>query len=304
MKGIRMNKEITKVIDLIPGKTKEITVLNANELQEDVFWEQFVLRHKPVLIKGAVKQWPAIEKWAKNGYLESKSFGEDAEYSETFNSSPCSPLKRGKLNNCIRDIFKLSNSRVYSIPSFLIPEKWTEDVHGYSFLNIKKLKKPLIYPSSRLFAYKNASTEWHYHPTDETITSQIVGSKKISLFRLNSKNWNLYYPFIKSNTHHLADGELYFPENSNLVKYEGILEPGDSLYIPPFWWHGVDPVDSTFGVTLAECFRTPLTRLGDKNEPVLTEALSQLPILPAVAFRLKILQSTIARKYKKEKWLI
>jgi hypothetical protein len=178
---------------------------------------------------------------------------------------------------------------------------------SYPFLSEKVNRKPRLFRRQRLFIYKNASTEWHYHHTDETLTTQLLGAKHVSLFRLTLENWSLYTRAIQANLHHMACSAELFPCESTITKYECILEVGDAVYIPPFWWHGIDPVDATFGITLASCFRTPLRRLGDWQEPATRATLQDLFTFGRTAYiplaLAQIACSTLSRKLRREPWL-
>jgi hypothetical protein len=297
-----MKNIITKVIDLIPGNVTPLTEIDASELGYDTFWKDFVCTHTPVIIRGGVKHWPAFNLWGEKGYLESRCKNETTDVVRGFNSIPQASTSRKKLVECLSELHNLNCDDVYSIQSLIVPDEWEKDLETYSFLSKFFLKKTLWYPKKRLFIYKNTSTEWHYHPADETITSQLVGEKRVSLFRLTQENWELYNPYISTNVHHMPHGKSFFPEESNLVKFEGILEEGDSLYIPTFWWHGIDSINDKVGVTLAECFRTPVHRFGSWSEPILKELQKEIPMLVSLHLQLLIAQSTLSRKLKGEKW--
>ncbi len=294
-----MEEFVTKVIDLIPGKIEPIEAIDSKSLDCHTFRHEFVLKHKPLLIKNAVMHWPAIEKWKKLSYLENTSDNIKVHVSRMFNSSPpqlCfEAMTIKKLEDALKEITTISDSSTYSIPACNVPSKWLNDLGNYFFLDQKTNQKPRMYRNQRLFIYKNTSTEWHYHPTDETLTTQLIGAKKCSLFRLTNTNWHFYSRLIENNFHHMECSKLFFSENAKpLIKYEGLLEAGDALYIPAFWWHGIDPSDPTIGITLAYCFGTPIKRLSSFYEP----ALRPLPIkqYPQVAL------STLRRFLSREKW--
>lgn len=144
-----------------------------------------------------------------------------------------------------------NNAQGEVVPATDLCSEWVSDTGRYAFLDDQADKAPRMHQTRRLFIDKNASTEWHCHFTDETLTTQIVGSKRLSAFRLNKENWPLYAEAIARNLHHFPDRHLHFPKEPALFKFDGILQPGDALYLPPFWWRGVDPADGQFGITLA-----------------------------------------------------
>ncbi|CAN7574531.1 cupin-like domain-containing protein [Trinickia sp. LjRoot230] len=302
-----MIEKIVKVIDLVPGAVRELPMLEAESLNKEEFWDEFVRKHKPVLIKGAVEKWPAVAKWGIPGYLDEFSDME-VPMSQTFNPIPIEPyrqmaFRRQKLSACLKQMQIARDDETYSIPSIPVPRNWPNDLGDYSFLDQHRDLRPRVYPRRRLFIYKNASTEWHYHLTDETLTTQIVGSKRVSLFRLNSENWGLYSKPIEANFHHLSCRTHFFPNENQIVKYEGILNAGDVLYLPPFWWHGIDTADANFGITLAHCFRTPLKRLGDWNEPALKAVMQkQAKLLAYIRIGMPITISSLSRLIARENW--
>lgn len=302
-----MAGKIVRVIDLVPGETRPLTTLEAGELDANRFWTEFVCRHRPVLIRGAAREWPAVQRWATPGYLEGLCADEIAGMSRTFNPLPGeayfeTAIRPKSLQRCIQEMRAAPDDATYSIPAQDMPRRWEQDLGRYPFLTAQLDRGPGSFPRQRLFIYKNAATDWHLHPTDETLTAQLVGSKRIALFRLSRANWRLYSQNIRANFHHMPCGREFFPRQSDLIKYEGQLDPGDTIYIPPFWWHGVDPIDAAFGVTLAHCFRTPLKRLGDLKEPVVWDYLRNTRVLGIPVVLSMVLLSTLRRKLAGEQW--
>lgn len=296
---------ITKVIDLVPGEVRPLEVIDVEKLSEDEFWSNFVCKHQPLIIKGGIEHWPACQKWSKQGYLESISndFSDKVEFRRAFNASLL-PAVREKMNlvDAIKEIRTLADDETFGVPAMAAPLRWKDDWGDYPFFKSRENRRCRFYQLNRLFLFKNASTDWHTHPADETITSQILGSKRVSMFRCTEKDYDDYAPLIEGNVHHLSRDEEYFPERSNLIKFEGVLEQGDCLYIPPFWWHGFDSIDADFGITLARCFRSPLSRIGDFSEPVLKDLRKYTSFSQQLWLNCLITISTISRKFKGEKW--
>jgi len=50
-----------------------------------------------------------------------------------------------------------------------------------------------------------------------------------------------------------------FPNYKNVISYEALLEPGDVLYVPPYWWHHVESI--TRCVSLASWSQGPIRSL-------------------------------------------
>jgi cupin-like protein len=300
-----MAETIVRVIDLVPGEVCELPYLQADALDRNTFWTEYVCKHKPILIKKAVQDWPALDKWCRPEYLEALCGDEQAGMARMFNPFFVLPtmFHAGKIGDHIEEMHKSSDDQTYSIPAFDIPQKWAKDLGTYSFLGEEVDKKPRAFQTRRLFVYKNASTEWHYHITDETLTTQLVGVKRFSIFHLTNENWDVFSELIKHNCHHLSCRQEYFAQQAPLVKYEGVLRPGDALYLPPFWWHGIDPIDAKFGITLAHCFRTPLRRLGSwGQEPATRDAIRSMPSTSKSMALALLLLSSMTRLVAGERW--
>ena len=132
------------------------------------------------------------------------------------------------------------------------------------FLFLTTALPPILYdPHVRHFFYRNAGTTWHYHPFDETLMCQVIGSKKIGL--LSAKTT------YQKSLHSVFFQEDYYDDASLLARFEhadlrwfsATLEEGDALYIPPLWWHGVIPLSRSFGVTTAVVWRSPSQIVAD-----------------------------------------
>ncbi|SAL03191.1 Cupin superfamily protein [Caballeronia arationis] len=294
-----MAKRIVKVIDLVPGRAVELPSIGNEKLGHEKFWHDFVCPQQPIVIRNAVSNWPALSKWGTKGYLEALT-NHQVGVSDTFNASPAGlwhqNLPKYRLDEAITCLRNAAPDETFAIRSLPIPPEWKADIGGYDFLSANRDLPPRAYARDRLFIYRNASTEWHYHTTDETLTTQILASKRISMFKLSKENWQAYAGPIRSNLHHMNDRARFFPADQALTKFEATLEPGDVLYIPPFWWHGVDPADTEFGITLAHCFRTPLNRIGSLSDPAVKDVIrAQGSLMLALRMRAFVALGSLSR---------
>eukprot|EP01091_Cochliopodium_minus_P015451 TRINITY_DN5508_c0_g1_i1.p1 TRINITY_DN5508_c0_g1~~TRINITY_DN5508_c0_g1_i1.p1 ORF type:complete len:358 (-),score=98.19 TRINITY_DN5508_c0_g1_i1:28-1101(-) len=83
---------------------------------------------------------------------------------------------------------------------------------------------------------------------------QIEGQKKFTLF--SPKNWVNLYPF--PNAHScdrqsqvdIENPDLQkFPKLVNAEAWEAYVGPGDTLYLPPYWWHQVESLTQSVSLT-------------------------------------------------------
>jgi ribosomal protein L16 Arg81 hydroxylase len=248
-----------------------VDVVEARGLTQDVFINKYVRKNRPCLIKRAVTDWPALKKWKEKQYLSDLV----GEYElDVYSQRNYLDFKKRKAN-----VKKMSFSEglhlahkkddsVVSMPANTIDSKGQfreleGDMGVFSFLDSQP--KPHIYDKNRFFAYKGAGTSWHQHPFDETLMCQIVGAKKVALLCSTNPDYNLLEQAFRKDDHDKY--QLLLKKNSNYLSVITV-EEGDSLYIPPYWFHGIDPVDSDFGVTLAHCWKSYLFKFGEMRYPI------------------------------------
>jgi hypothetical protein len=158
------------------------------------------------------------------------------------------------------------------------------DVDTFPFL--PRLTSSRRYPRYRAFFYRNSYTDWHYHPVDEALMSQIVGTKEVLLLPPDSVTWNALTSVLRRNSH-MCDFDFdQAPEFKRLRPHRVLVTPGDALYIPAFWWHAVESVEDKFGITVATTFRTPLQVCGDLSFPAARRIVLEKMVSPSAPFAL------------------
>jgi hypothetical protein len=244
----------------VPGmKTASpVPVLRADEISESVFIGEYVSQSRPCVIKGAVRHWAATEKWRNKDYLKSRSGHHCVYYYPYEFHISAKEMEAGRTTlNLAEAIDRLHAAETKTaMVATAAPTELLSDLGRLPFLS--RAEPAFSYPPARYFFYRNAGTTWHFHPFDETLMCQIVGAKKIGLLNTDtpaSKAINDI--FLKEDYYHdeAAFAEL---DGVELPWFSATLEEGDSLYIPPLWWHGVIPLTETFGATATVTWRSPL----------------------------------------------
>jgi hypothetical protein len=88
---------------------------------------------------------------------------------------------------------------------------------------------------------------------------QINGTKRVGLLPPGIPKAKFVSEFL--NAERYLEGEA-LDADLDLKPMIVDVEEGDALYIPPYWYHGVMPVDDKVGFTLAFCWRSPIHILG------------------------------------------
>jgi hypothetical protein len=265
---------------IIPGmdKASSVPVLHVESLSKDIFESNWVSKNSPCLIKGAVRHWPAMERWKEKQYWISSCRNNEVSIypHQNFISSKRQESGQEKLafHSAMERLFE-NRDYIFSMPGKQIMkgsdfEKLEEDIPGFTFLPSPEM--PRWYERMRFFAYRRAATNWHYHGVDETLMCQIKGSKKVGLLPP-------CIPQIKHVTNFLQEeryleGQVLDP-SLQLNPYTVDVEEGDALYIPPYWHHVVVPNDGEMGFTLAYCWRSPLHILGNFSNYLLRTVYRQ-----------------------------
>nr|WP_322661335.1 cupin-like domain-containing protein [Dendronalium sp. ChiSLP03b]MDZ8206595.1 cupin-like domain-containing protein [Dendronalium sp. ChiSLP03b] len=228
-------------------------------------------KYQPFLIEDVVKHWEACNKWSndylieqcgnnivpiwffKQGFLDNyKKFAyEDGSV----------PAKKMRYKDYIKDYIenKLNESKNNSdLKCYLSQVDFEEyfpeiigDIIYPEYLNSKPFVSLWHGFSSK--DYTSAST-LHFDRV-HNIFAQVRGRKRILLFP--PSNYLSFYPpleksigipeFSKVNPD-VLNLEL-FPKFPWQEKIEIILQPGEMLYIPPFWWHHVTAVDENISLS-------------------------------------------------------
>lgn len=252
----------SELFNIIPGVAKAIPVpaVQAGELKEKVFKRQFVDRNKPVLIKGAVRHWPAVNKWRTPEYWIANCKNEPRRVIPHMNYSTDKRRASGSetmpFHDAIRRLFS-GKDRVLSIPSEPVAENnlysgVIKDLADFSFLSRRAL--PLADGPRALFIYRRAATAWHVHYCDETLMCQVNGAKQVILLPPDMPRASYVTEFLEHEQ--FLKGEQMDP-SLELRPHGAIVEEGDALYIPPHWFHCVVPRDGEAGFTSLTVFRSP-----------------------------------------------
>jgi hypothetical protein len=229
-------------------------------LSDREFWDDFVAAKRPVIVAGAVKDWPALSKW-KPEYLQSRLAGKTVNVT-TSSTRVHNPYEKGSVQKISFDEAvraMLSGGPLhYYIMQVPIQEGLTElseDIRVPHFISNETLTATNLW-----FGPGGNITPAHYDH-GHNMMAQVVGCKNVALF--DSKQLYPLYPLpATSPSPHISRVNVHqpdlarFPKFSRAVRLEGVLEPGDALFIPVYWWHCLEGVGVNISVNF--WWKTPL----------------------------------------------
>lgn len=221
------------------------TVPVSRDITPEEFLQKNVLERKPILIKGALKEWKALQ-WTPE-YLKQVAGSQTLSYrteegvaqgnfgeliDQIFHSGKPAPYLRNidlarDLPALAHDIGPLRYCSSNWRNHFLMSRRWPTEVR-------KNLYEVFISRQNASFPYLHIDY-WGM----STFLAQLHGWKEVILFPIEDSKY--LYPMaanpLRSSIQDFDDPDYEtFPEFRHARQYRVILEPGDLLFNPG-WWH-------------------------------------------------------------------
>lgn len=262
-----------------------IDTVNADQLSPNMFKENYWYTNKPVLIKGALNSWPSFAKWRNAQYLldniQDTNVGvRTVPLNQTVLETE--PLKQYKFHDFVRKISEPNDVPIWLGSISFLERKTFRTRHKYlhddqfseqlgllaekDFGDLPFLRNPKaarIYPNWRVFIYKNMFTDWHAHPADTHLLGQLCGRKEVLLLPPN--RGHSLFKYVREERAYTAESSANLKskiENSEPIRV--IVEEGDMLHIPVYWYHEVTPMrDDKFGISVVRACANPFRISGD-----------------------------------------
>lgn len=244
------------------------------------FRRQYIQNYTPVVLKGVAADWPAVRKWSPDYFasrygsdtilvrVKARGVGTESLYTRDL---PLAELVANIKNN--GEYYANNLEDLFNNHPELREDLLLREIEAYSCASPPKFepgkKKRWRVPqwgeilSTQIFI-SNANGRSGYHcAAGGNFFVQVYGHKRWVF--VNPRHSPFMYPVIrkdffysgsavdvrKSDEEQLQEG---YPLYNLIPKYEVVLEPGDVLYSPQWWWHTVDNLDLSIGVAMR--FRT------------------------------------------------
>ncbi len=223
--------------------------------------EQYVLKGKPVLLRGIAKEWVAYKKWTSPEFIQ--TYGKVQVIARIH--VPKLEEKIFTLSDYLEYMQTTTDERPYYLSAWRFASDYPELINDYDipdyFENwIRRIPAHLLkrkdYDYFLRWMYigaKNTGSPMHRDVLDTSAWNAVLSGKKAWLFYSGDETENLY-PVNRYNSP--VDGfnvnATLYPKFKKAMGYSCIQESGDVVFTPSSWWHQVRNLEA--GISLTENF--------------------------------------------------
>jgi hypothetical protein len=220
------------------------------------FAERYVRRERPVIVRGAIKDWPPSYKWTPE-YLKAMYGAHSLKIGVSTNGDYLDYAERLKIGVEPKIAFAKAVDSIFT-PAHA-DEKCRvhqQSLHTWGALNEESppiryvLRKAL---SKNIWMGSTGNVTKTHYDMEDNINIQLLGRKEIILFP--STQLDELYP--RSAWDYMSNFSRVEIEKPDLSRYplfsratpfRAILEPGDFIYIPIYWWHQFRTLEASLNV--------------------------------------------------------
>ena len=246
-----------------PNEQPPVALPAVPDMSPEEFQSEYARPGRPVVIPGFANDVPALKKWSpeffadRYGHLEVQSVdGRNRSLANIDDGTANFQTERVQWSEQIRRMkeggsdYLAFYGEVFQSDPGLVDDLEPDRIRPY--LGRRLWNEPI--PKLFLGA-AGTSTQWHCAELQNLFVE--VSGKKRWLMAAPSYTPCLDPRILTTSQQYChsmidfrePDIEL-FPLYQHLQLWEVILEPGDLLYVPPFWWHCVENLTDTTGVAL------------------------------------------------------
>lgn len=203
---------------------------------------------KPYVIRGGCRNMPIFKQDSIIDFFRDKlrNFSLDVEIYDTYQDMELTDVKkykRKKFNDVSEHI--INNKKPYNYIADNDIKNCFEDSDLINFS--LSLDKTRINEGILLFFGNNSRSGAHIHTGNDYVLNQIYGKKTIYMFDYYDNPLQCA-DFFSCKANFLKDNIINIdPTHHKIYKVE--LSPGDTLTIPPWWWHAAKAEDLSLSIT-------------------------------------------------------
>jgi hypothetical protein len=232
-------------------------IAELSKISSEEFLSRFYARSRPVVLRGAVADWPALTRWTPE-YLKQAVGPVEIEFQGGRNDSP------------EFELYKDNHKRRLSFDKFIdmiTTASTGNDAYltAYNSASNRDALAPLNCdlgtiddiltgaPGMLWIGPGGTFTPLHFDLTNNLL-AQVVGTKHLVLLPPSETGKLANTTHVFSEVHDITDPDrlALYPAAASARQFEVVLEPGDLLYIPVGWWHQVVSEDFSAMLTYTD----------------------------------------------------
>ncbi len=226
-------------------------IARVDQLDRKTFEKEFLTPHKPVIMRSFMEPWPARDKWTLNFFKEEYGDIQVPIATKDFDEAGKNYRKPAFHIPFREYLEKLEAGPTdYRIFLFNLLQKQPELNEDYSTPTITDGfmdKIPFLF-----FGGAGSRVPLHFDiDLSHVFLSQFHGRKKVLLFGPEQSKLLYHHPFTVSSPVDLTNPDYdRYPALKQAKGIEAILHPGDTLFMPSGWWHGIEYLDGGYSMAL------------------------------------------------------
>lgn len=237
------------------GKGQLIPIEKRKNLSLKEFQESYLKKGIPVVLEGAANEWGCVKKWSLN-YFKDLHGSDEIVMADQYKVE--SPFEKMTLGDVIDNI-KQGGSKYYRFYPLL--KNHPEHILDFNYKWLRERRNPFsVFEAFQVFMGGDKSITPLHNASQSNLFTQVVGEKKWTLY--HHANTPVIDPAPVKNIYRGApykkESGPFDPFHPNfdapysLFEYiDGFsvhLNPGDVLWNPPYYWHGVENIGESIGV--------------------------------------------------------
>ena len=237
-----------------------------HDVDKETFREEIVALNEPAVLKSLVRDWPAVQH-ATNSPAAFTSYLGQFDTGKEITAFIGSPAIKGRffyrddlkgfnfdsvsrtLKSTLKALHELAE--IEGPPAVAMQAvSITDNLPGFCDDNKLSLLDESVLP--RMWLGNRTISTTHYD-TSENIACAVAGRRRITFFP-PGQIANMYIGplLLTPGGAHVSMVDLRQPDLSRYPRFkdaltvamQAVLEPGDAVYIPGYWWHNVESLDS------------------------------------------------------------
>ncbi len=215
------------------------------------FKKEHIQAKQPVILTDFLEGWKAQKFWTFDYFKEKVGHLEVPLYDQNY-SIPGKGYMQPTIHKTLREYIEMLEAGPTDYRMFL-----------YNIFNeapelLNDLGKPTLtggfldsFPFM-FFGGKGSEVTLHYDIDHSSVfLNQFEGRKRIIIFSPEQSKYLYQHPFtVKSHINPMKPDLERYPAFANARGYECILEPGETLFMPPCFWHFVYYEEPSFSISL------------------------------------------------------